>query len=178
MKAYEQTDYQPALEVGTLLLTASTAKDFVSYERKGGRRLKYLPYLLPNHSLYPSEALLGEEYPLLSFEKFAKDLSCAVGFDCYSYIMHLWTFAYYTGWAGFSSSDVFVSTDGVNFRLPPLFNYAGAFGCPCDYESIKPPRRAFQCYWHFFSDEVGLLRECGPLVHQAISHFTDIKFYR
>ena len=58
MTAYEQTDYHPALEVGTLLLTASTAKDFVSYERKGGRHLKYLPYLPPNHSLYPSEAII------------------------------------------------------------------------------------------------------------------------
>lgn len=178
MTAYEQTDYHPALEVGTLLLTASTAKDFVSYERKGGRHLKYLPYLPPNHSLYPSEALLGEEYSLLSFEKFAKDLSRAVGFDCYSYVMQLWTFAYYTGWAEFSSSDVFVSTDGVNFHLPPLFNYAGAFGSACDYESIKPPRRAFQCYWHFFSEKVRALQDCPLQVCQAVSHFTDTKFYR
>lgn len=178
MKAYEQTDYHPALEVGTLLLTASTAKDFVHYERKDGRRLKYLPYLPPNCSLCPSEALLGEEYPLLAFETFAKDLSRAIGTDCYNYVMQLWTFAYYTGWANFSSSDVFVATDGVNFNLPPLFNYTGAFGSVCDYESIKPPRRAFQCYWHFFSEKVGLLSASPLQVSQAVSHFTDARFYR
>lgn len=178
MKAYELTDHDPALVAGSLLLDASTAVRFVRYEEKDGNRLKYLPYLPPNYSLYPAGALLGDEYSLLDFQRFAEDLGRATGLECLDFVMELWTFAYYTGWAGFNSSEVFIATDGVNFSLPPLFNYSGAFQAVCDYESLRPPQRAFQCYWHFFSEKVHSVKGSPLHIVEAVSHFTSPKFYR
>ena len=178
MIAYEQMEYEPSFEAATHLLIASDAENYVRYEAKNGKTLKYLPFLAPNCSLYPVESLLGEEYSLSEFGRLSDNLHKATGLDCYEHLLKLWTFAYYTGWGGFSSRDVFLSTDGVNFSLPSLFNYEGAFQQSCDYESIRPPRRVFQCNWFFFAEKTYQLRNTLPCLHMAIKHFTDSKYYR
>lgn len=178
MKTFEHTDYSASLEAGTLLLTASNIPNYVQYKSVDGRSLSYLPFLLPDYTLYPAEELLGDTYTLPSFERFSTALSKRIGSDCWDVILQMWTFAYYTGIPSFSSSDVFLMTDGVNYQTPPLFNYIGAFCQPCDYEALRPPVRAFQCYWHFFDQNRASLHEQPPYINQAISHFTNQVFYR
>ena len=92
--------------------------------------------------------------------------------------MKLWTFAYYTGQSGFSSRDVYVATDGVSYNTLPLFNYMGAFCRECDYESMRPPQRAFQVNWFYFKRMRGTLHGQPPYIRQAVEHFTQIKYYR
>lgn len=178
MMAYEHTDYMPQLEIGTLLLKSSTATGFVAYESKDDKTMQYKSYLPPNCSLYPVERVLKRKYKLKDFLTMAMDFNKVAGGHSEEEFLKLWTFAYYTGQRHFSSADVYVATDGVNFYTVPLFNYAGAFSEECSYESIKPPERAFQVNWHFFKGKLGSLQDRLPAVRDAIAHFTQPKYYR
>lgn len=108
----------------------------------------------------------------------AAELGKLTGEDCEQEVLKIWTLAYYTGNGSVCSEDVYLATDGVNFQMPPLMNYLGSFCRQCDYEELKPPRRAFQCYWHFFSQNRGRLHEQPPYIQQAIAHFTESRHYR
>lgn len=178
MRGLERTDYLASLEAGTLLMLSSDATGYVAYSKSKGNTLTYLPYLPPNYALYPAEELVGYTYKLRDFRRFAEELEKRTGLDCWEHLLYAWTFAYYTGIPDFSSEDVFLMTDGVSFQVPPLFNYEGAFCSSCDYEALRPPVRAFQCYWHFFNQHCGHLQEQPPHITPAINHFTKSGFYR
>ena len=176
---YEYTDYMPSLEAGTLLLESSTLKEFTRFIRSDNcTGLNHLPFVPTCCSLYPVERLLGEVYRLSEFETMARDLEKKTGKSWWDRILEMWTLAYYTGWGCFDSGDVFLCYDGADFTMPALFNYAGSFMEPCEYERVKPPRRAFQCNWHYFSENVHKLKSEPPYLRQAIQHFTNLAFYR
>lgn len=178
MRAYESTDFLESLEAGTLLMKSSDDKGYVEYISKDGRTLQYLPYLPPNCSLIPIEEVLDNRYALSDFTKMAADFDKLAGGDSLASFMRLWTFAYYTGQSGFDSREVYVATDGVAYQTLPLFNYISAFCRECDYESMRPPKRAFQVNWFYFKLNRGTLHGQPPYIKQAIDHFTQIEYYR
>lgn len=178
MRAYEKTDFLESLEAGTLLMKSSDVEGYVEYTSEDGRTMRYLPYLPPNCYLMPIEEALGNRYALSEFAKMSADFDKLAGCDSLDEFMKLWTFAYYTGQSGFSSRDVYVATDGVSYNTLPLFNYMGAFCRECDYESMRPPQRAFQVNWFYFKRMRGTLHGQPPYIRQAVEHFTQIKYYR
>lgn len=178
MRVYAKTDFLESLEAGTLLMKSSDSAGYVEYTSNDGRTMRYLPYLPPNCYLMPIEEALGTRYALSEFMKMAADFDKLAGCDSIDEFMKLWTFAYYTGQSGFSSRDVYVATDGVSYNTLPLFNYLGAFCRECDYESMRPPQRAFQVNWFYFKKMRGTLHGQPPYIRQAVEHFTQIKYYR